>query len=451
MNRVKMVLAGLVVTAMFGFVPAQAQTVKVMIAGSSAMWQTLALGAYNSNGVSGQCPTGAGATPPCFHYTGTSNFNLTDNRPSPPVVDTNTIWIVWDSAATPNVWGYIKVDSVVGVRCYFAQPHCNVNVASFPAVGNKIATSVWGDGSVDQLPPASVQALFTGTGVLVNVGATDIRPEDAAFAECRVNSALGNGTPGSGDGTDGLGYGTKPSGTCPVLADPQSAKVGSAILSGYPGSTAKANVLAFNISGKGPFSNTTIPAGTTVSVGAAPIIFITQRQGELANLKNATEIQLQNVFSGDNCNADAFGLPSNAIQAYLREPLSGTMNTTEATVFRRPTVPASAGVLGKSQEKGVGTNNPLATGCAGGGGSRYRGIGTGEEVTSVHDSVLKHGTDGIGYTFFSYGNVSSIANSANYGYITLNGIDPIFQTYGSTTVFPRPNPLRAREPPRAVR
>jgi hypothetical protein len=144
---------------------------------------------------------------------------------------------------------------------------------------------------------------------------------------------------------------------------------------------------------------------------------------------------LQQVFSGTNCNANAFGLSSAAVQAYLREPLSGTMNTTEATVFRRPTVPASEGFLGLSQERGVGANNRLATACAGGGGGRFRGIGTGQEVQSVHDSVLRHGTDGIGYTFFSYGNVSSIANSANYGYLQLNGVDPVFQTYcgGSCT------------------
>jgi hypothetical protein len=40
--------------------------------------------------------------------------------------------------------------------------------------------------------------------------------------------------------------------------------------------------------------------------------------------------------------------------------------------------------------------------------------------------------DGIAYTFFSYGNISSLANNPSYGYITLNGVDPIFASYGST-------------------
>lgn len=438
MVRIKTFVAALGLAAIVCLVPvAQAQTVKVLLSGSSAMWQTMALGAYNTNGASGQCVPGSGATAPCFHYTSGANFSLTDTRPSPVVNDTGAIWIVWDSTPAPTgplVWAYIKVDSVVGVRCFFAQPHCNVNVAAFPGVGNQIAAAVWGDGSADQVPPASVQALFTA-GRLVTGGATDIRPEDALFATCRANSLLGNGSGGgSGDGLDGLGYGTKPAGTCPVFADPAAAKVGTPIQSGKPGSTGKANIVAFNITGKDPFSNTTIPAAVTTSVGASPIVFIIKRGGALANLKNASETQLQTVFSGTRCNADVFGLPAGAIQAYLREPLSGTMNTTEATTFRRPTVPASGGTLGLSQETDVdpgGTGNPLNDACSAGGGSRYRAIGTGEAVNSVRDSQTDHGTDGIGYSFFSYGNISGIANNNGYGYITVNGVDPIFQSYGT--------------------
>ena len=56
---------------------------------------------------------------------------------------------------------------------------------------------------------------------------------------------------------------------------------------------------------------------------------------------------------------------------------------------------------------------------------------TGEEIKAVQNSAAKFGgTDGIGYTFFSYGNVSSIANNPAYGYITLNNVDPIFASYG---------------------
>jgi len=421
MTRMKSLFAALLVTAIVSVVPqAHAQTVKVILAGSSAMWQSMALAAYNA----GKCVSGG--TAPCFHYTG-SNFNLADGRPSvfkggSIAVDTGNVWIVWDSNTTStNVWAYIKVDSAVGDRCYFAQPHCNVNITTFPAAANLISSTLWGDKSSDSTPPAAVSALFTSGSLKINTAATDIRPEDALFATCRANSKLGGGP----DGLAGLGYGANVSGVCPAFGAALADLEGSDILSAYPGSTSTAHVLAFNISGKDPFTGTAIPTPTTVSVGAAPIIFITQRTGALKTVTNATDADLQAVFGGSNCDASAFGAHAADIQAYLREPLSGTMNTTEYTVLRYPAF------SGKSQETGVADANPLAKACTVG-GKRFRAIGTSEEVKSVLNSGTNNGTDGIGYTFFSYGNVSSIADSASYGYLTLDGIDGIFHKYGTT-------------------
>src|SRR5260370_36725172 len=122
MTRMKSVLAVLLLTAIVSVVPQAhaATTVKVVLAGSSAMWQSMALAAYKSGG----CVSGG--TAPCFHYTG-SNFNLADGRPTvlggSTAVDLGNVWIVWDSNTTStNIWAYIKVDSAVGDRCYFAQP-----------------------------------------------------------------------------------------------------------------------------------------------------------------------------------------------------------------------------------------------------------------------------------------------------------------------------------------
>jgi hypothetical protein len=419
MAKIKLVFAALLVAAIVGVVPqTQAQTVKVVLAGSSALWQSLALAAYKS----GTCVSGG--TAPCFHYTA-KNFNLTDGRPTTKggsaAVDLGNVWIVWDSAATANVWAFIKVDSGVGDRCYYAQPHCNVNITTFPAPGNLITSTLWGDNSSDTTPPAGVSALFTSGTTLVNAAATDIRPEDALFATCRANSKLGGGV----DGLAGLGYGANASGVCPAFGTTLTNLEGSDILSAYPASTSTAHILAFALSGKDPFTGTTVPLASTTSVGAAPVIFITQRTGALATVTNATDAQLQQVFSGANCNANAFGAPSANIQAYLREPLSGTMNTTEYSVFRY------WNVSGISQETGVAAQNPLSKACTTG-GSRFRAIGTGEEVSSVQNSGLDNGTDGIGYAFFSYGNVSAIADSASYGYLTLDGIDGIFHKYGTT-------------------
>jgi hypothetical protein len=419
MTRMKSVFAVLLLTAIVSVVPqAHAQTAKVILAGSSAMWQAMALAAYNS----GHCVSGG--TAPCFHYTG-SNFNLSDSRPAvlsgTTAVDLGNVWVVWDSATPPNVWAYSKVDSGVGDRCYFAQPHCTISIPTLPAPADLISSTLWGDSSSDSTPPASVSALLTSGSLQVNAAATDIRPEDALFATCRANSKLGGGA----DGLAGLGYGVNASGVCPAFGAALANLEGSDILSGYPASTSTAHLLAFGLSGKDPFTGTTIPFYNTVSVGAAPIIFITQRTGALKTVKNATDAQLQAAFDGSNCDATAFGAPAGDIQVYLREPPSGTMNTTEYTVFRYPNV------SGKSQETGVAAANPLAKACTAG-GKRFRAIGTSEEVKSVLNSVTNNGTDGIGYTFFSYGNVSSIADNASYGYLTLDGIDGIFHRYGTT-------------------
>jgi hypothetical protein len=432
MSRLKSLFATLLLTAIVGFVPSAkaATTVEVTIVGSSAEWQTLALAAYQTAG------TGAG------HWTSASNtINVTDSRVTPVNVDAGTIWIVWNSAAT-KVWSFTKVDSVVGVRCYFAQPQCTVNstLTSLSGSGsNQISSTFWG---TDSSLPSNVQSLFTN-GVSTTVAATLVRAEDAAFITCRVNSLLGAGSKGgaASDGLDGLGYNSvNAAGVCPAsgLGASSGSYVGTPIKSGYPGSTAQANVLAFNIKGKDPISGTNIPAFSVLNVGAAPLVFLIERdKGQLSNLTNASPAQLQQAFSGTNCDASAFGLPAGGINIFLNEGISGQGNIAEDTVLRGPTVYTGSGsgaVLGLSQEANVGTNNPLAgqSGtCLSGAGARYRAIGSSEEVKAVQNSGAKFGgLDGIGYNVFSYGNVTSIANNPAYGYITLNNVDPLFASYG---------------------
>ncbi len=467
-SRLKSILAVLVLAAVAGIVPvahAVTPAFPVVIAGSSAMWQTMALGAYNS----GKGP--ADAVAPTFHWTSASNaLSLQDCRTEQVGAtscneDAASMWVVWDSSTAvggPNVWIYAKVDSVVGDRCFFAQPGCQVfdfnnptTNADWTAAGsNKIASNLWGDNSVDTTLPASVLAIVEGTLDKVNTAATDIRPEDAAFAISRVNSLLGASKIGgaNSDKTDGLGYGVNPAGVPAASACPTKTTLaegqGTPIYSGYghtSSSTDAANVLAFNITGKDPFTCTAIPVYTLANVGASPMVFVNSRSNTLAELTNASERQLEEVFSGTHTDAAAFGLPAGNINAFLREPLSGTYNTTEATVMRYPTLYSATpagGVRGISQElytacSGV-LQNPLAgqaCAVASGSGLRWRGVGTSEVVGGVQNSnnttKTSNPTDGITYTFFSYGNVGPLADQAGFGYITVNGVDPIFQSYGS--------------------
>src|SRR5215469_1686040 len=352
MSRMKLVFAALVlVTAISTLAPSASAAANgvVITSGSSALWQTMALAAYNT----GKCVVPKkGLT--CAHYTDYASFELHDTRPGIRVkgtadnVDKGDVWIVWDNTAGPNVWAYLKVDSVVGNRCFFANPACNIQAPScynWSSAGQKISSTLWGSDTAN--PPVNVQTLFkNGTGTKVNSAGTDIRPEDAAWAECRVNSKLGNGSvnggAGFGDGLDGLGYNSNnASGKCPAFSTTNTTNgplIGTAIASGYPGSTSTANVLAFNISGHDPFTNALVTTYTVTSVGASPVTFVYSRTAGLTGQTlSASSDTLQNLFGGEVCNASIFNASlTGPINAYLREPLSGTMNTTEATVLRRP-------------------------------------------------------------------------------------------------------------------
>ncbi len=480
MSRMNAICAVLVLAAMVAVVPsAKAATPDglVVASGSSAMWQTIALAAFNN----GNCGTAkVKLTPPCFHWTDGAGgkLELQDTRPllvdaarggpGTQTEDAGHTWIVWDSAATPHYWLYIQEDSTVGNRCFYAVPVCTVvtpNGASYNfAAGQQISTALWGS---DSPLPASIQAILTvgegnTTGAKINAAASDIRSEDALFAECRANSLQGNGTINSGgdDGLDGLGYGVNPSGTCPIYKQTETINgkkktvystlaedQGNAIVTGYPGSTSSFNVMAFNFgSGDDPFSGKAVLATSklvTFSVGIDPIVFVTNRQAGLANVYDATAAELQTVFSGTDCDSGVFagGTANTAIGAYVREPLSGTYNTTESNVMRRP-VEVPGGVIGLSMEyytDGAGSPpsaggtpiNPLTFakgGCNSGVGARARAIGTGQEVQSVQESQTNNSVDGIGFTFFSFGNVSPLAASSKYGYLTLEGVDPIFSS-----------------------
>lgn len=444
MSRTQSVFAVLLLTAIAGIVPtAQAQTAtpKAIIAGSSALWQSMALGAYNwkTGTTNGSCI--AGFTAPCFHYTSSNGFQVNDTRPTSKggttAVDVNSIWIVWDSATTtagasPNFIAYIKVDSVVGDRCYYGQPRCNVNTggAAFPAAANSI--KVWPDGSVDQLPPANIQALFTAnTGPLVSAAATDVRGEDGAFAMCRANSAAPN--PPNAQ-MQGLGYNSNnAAGACPKTLT--LATLGAPDITDTQGSTA--HILAFNVKGTDPYSGVAVAAGTTVAAGAAPIVFVTHSLSvgsPLDGLNGVTDQQLQSLFknTGAGCDGTTLGGRAGAIDVWVREPLSGTYNTTEYNVFSYPDFSGTSqeAFLNPSSSGG----NPLNQTCPAGGGSRIRGIGTSHVIDkgTVSDSTR----DSIAYTFFSYGNVKAASDSSCSGnfchYLNLNGVDPIFHKHVNT-------------------
>jgi ABC-type phosphate transport system substrate-binding protein len=378
-----------------------ATSVEIVGAGSSAQWQTAGYAAWHD-----LAGSGAG------HYT-VKGAGLLDSRSSTISNGSGNLWIVWNSAQT-QVWAYLSVDSVVGNRAYFAQPRAEIVVQSSwesTAGQNLISSALWG-GDASALPSAVYNALAGSPSV--TAAFTDIRPEDAKFAQSRAVSTLNT------TNYSGLGYGTGP-----------NTLVGTDVESAF--SSSFAQPVDFNISGTDPFTNKSIPSWTTISVGASPVVFIINKTDSkglgAGGFTNITDAQAQKIFSGQECDTDALGgtIADVAINPILREPISGTMNTAEFTEFRDKADPNN------SQEANVGqptigtSSNPLKKTCNSGGGDRYRAIGTGEEVNS---GVL--GTkDAIGYAFFGYGNFSKIANSPSYGYLKLDGVDPIFSSYSN--------------------
>jgi hypothetical protein len=431
-----------------------------MIAGSSALWQSMALGAYNSG------YGDSDATAPTFHYSSNSKFNLIDTRPcvfgggnscAALATDTGNTWVVWDSTlspdgtqCTPQVWAFVSVDSVVGNRAFFgsagggaygAYLECPAAGCPVDDNGANISKTLWGQG---QSMPANVAALFanqrgnSAANNLITVAATDIRPEDAYFATLRTNSTFS-----TANALIGLGYNVNnAAGTAPPNCVGSTRKAtlaqlkGTGIAGNYPGDSTF-NVLAFNLLGSDPFTCQLLPGSfTTIPVGATPVVVIhSNNGGQLNGLSNVSEFELEQVFSGASNAAGVFSGCSGCANfvAFLREPLSGTYNTFEETIMRHP---SSLAVYRFPQETGNGVqggaviNNPLSGG--GGLGYRWRAIGTGDEVKSVLNSTtsaVHADVDGIGYAFFSYGNVSSIGDSANYSYVTIDDIDPIFHQY----------------------
>ena len=112
------------------------------------------------------------------------------------------------------------------------------------------------------------------------------------------------------------------------------------------------------------------------------------------------------------------------LRVFLREPTSGTYNTTEYTI------PQEAEV-GTCQELNVNpaVDNPLNQSYASG-GSRQRVVGTGEMVATVGAA-----TNALGYAFWSTGNFANVLTTTKY--LSVDGVDPLnYSWYQSRGALP---------------
>jgi len=448
MTRCKFVLAALAVAAIAAIAPAAfasggcapayagTATCHYVGAGSSAQFNSAAIGAdfFAFDDIAD------GVTTCSYHYTAKKASNVVDLRDSRIQQEIGTLWVVWvadcsDATGNTNVtdiWTDESVDSTVGVRSFMAQesdgPGAQLQlVTPLPAHANLIAQSLWIDNKNDVDLPANVISAIgqSAAGAHINVGLTDIRPEDAYYATYRAYGTLNTST------WSGLGY------------KGVTTKIGAPILTAQ-GTGTEAVPIGFALEGNDPILKPThaVRAYTTVSVGAAPIVFIYNNDGDggpsnpvlnlatnieatgtttkyAAHLWDGTTVcDTHNLAFGGS--GDGAGQP---ITVVLREPLSGTMNTTEFNVFR------TAKNTKDSQEVGV-TNpfnspyNPLKLGCPTH-GHRVRAIGTGEVVNAVEQSPAQPDARVIGYSFWGWANFSAMAGLTNYNYLTVDGVDPI--------------------------
>ncbi|MGA7401086.1 MAG: hypothetical protein WCC99_18940 [Candidatus Sulfotelmatobacter sp.] len=469
MTRFKLLFAALVVAAIVGVTPsAHAQVaclgsvnsgncfVHFVGAGSSAQFNPAAIGA------DALALTKVGAGQCVFHWSAKNAANLVDNRGSVAIpLEPANSWIVWiatqDGATCPangssasvgntaitDIWVGESVDSTVGNRAFLAQNTAanggsGVAVETIPtAAGNLLgsgAKNTWPDNAADVsiLPGGATNIpLAVGTDqagikdVHVNAGMTDITPEDAFFATTRAMGTYNANT-------TGLGY-------------KNTTNVGLSILTSE-GTGTKATPVRFALTGNDPITAQPVRSFSVFPIGAAPIVFVYNNAGTdtvlnlttgvtgtgLANPGGVSAYLASSLFGGTTscevANPALNGSSTNGAQGihlFLREPLSGTMNTTEFNTFR------TTGNVDGSQEKGVNgaVTNPLSGFACTGLGDRNRAIGTGEVVGTATTGVI--GTPhALGYIFTGFTNLAKFDSSSNpepaadYNYLTVDGVDP---------------------------
>lgn len=390
---------------------------------------------------------------------------VVDSRSGNINPEPGNVWIVWTAACgtltaggasgVQDIWVDISVDSTVGVRSVLAQEPGNggngstagiggaqigINTADVNGASNAIgANALWADDTADvtNLPNSVYCAIGTGitnstisgscnggayTDVHVNVGLTDIDQDDALFATTRA-LATRNAT------LTGLGY---------QLITGKTT-FGSSILTAQ-GTGTEATPEVFALAGSlDPITGELVGKTDVTPIGAAPVIFGMNNGGAssyptnlisgvlgtgASNGSSPAVYPLANLFDGTTaCDTSnpAFSNFTNGptvftINPILREPLSGTMNATEWSLFR------TTGNSKDSQEVGA-TANPLSTSCASG-GSRYRAIGTGEVVGALNSTnTTSHGN--LGYFFWGFSNGHKLVGST-YNYMDVDGIDPFY-------------------------
>ena len=410
--------------------------------GSSAQYNILALAASNYNNL---CGTN--------YWSLKNGAQVKDPRSNSILNETGNIWIVWNAdaqnaGANPIVCFYISLDSIVGMREYFANATVVLPNSDLTATG----------ASIPQMTPTLVTTLPTAiynyvNGSTFNFAATDIRPEDAKFASNRVLTAKGSFM--TGRGFTGLGY--QGGVSTPWLGTPIYSSV----------STAQANPVdwAFASGDTDPITSGSTRTYLELPIGADPVLVVVNTtqtgSGHMGDtnlgITNINRQTLTNALLGNITHVRDLSTLTTAsaaadvpLHVWIREPLSGTYNTMEFTIPDNNEIagdyaqgtgrvtgqeagvnPASGNTCGTQSAAGCTANsgNPFFQFATSGNTSATRGraIGTGEMINTVVAN-----NDSLGYAFWSYSTFSG--KQASIKYLTVDGVDPLYSTFN-----PNPN------------
>ncbi len=413
--------------------PAAAQNPTILFnaAGATALYNTFALAAL----------WGAGTAPPgpCGNYIWTQkkggaahdNRNPYTNPPDQLSDVIGNIWIAWDNSTNPTVvCAYVGIDSTNADRMFFANPRGQLDLPTSFTCSSPPAGSNLVPGITDTALPTNIcneiygangasSTCLTGTNCVFNAAPGDQRPEDALWNTTRVLAALPQ--PYACGPINGLGYSPGP-----------APGVGVTIDSAFSSNTAQpAN---FAISGDDPISGLPVQSWLSTDIGAISLLVLVNTSDTSNNGLGSTELksilnwQIGEIFNG-TASTTQFIVPGATLSSVTpihvleREPVAGN-----ALVFEYTTVAAAP--ANSSQECGV-TNpaggspyNPLDLTNATTGGTRQRTVGSSEMATELGDIE-----DSIGYTFFSFGNVSSLVGKAKY--LEVNSVDPLYSNGGN--------------------
>lgn len=398
----------------------EAQTLVANIAGSSGFWIEAGQASYTAGGTTTTCAwTSTNST--------ATNYAL-DSRiltGTPFATDYGALWVTWTPGtaggtcaapdSTSQVWAYISLDAVLGIRCLFAQPQCTLNTNATAGTAGQNALP----GIPDTSLPAAILATFNGQPI--GIAASDILPADAKFSTYSTLSQCG--PLGSGTQFVGLGYGPGPIGTLPIY---------SAFTWQY------FNVNDFNVYGFDPLSGAPIPGYTVTPVGAIPVVIAVNTSNPSGfgspAVTNLNRAELGLFFAAIfGRTADAIPQPFAGtaatyypVSVLLPEPLSGEYNVFEHSIANNKELYRSQDI-DNCDPYGPPTDPLIATRQIGNTvSSRYRTIGTAEMVAELQSMQ-----DAIGYAFWSAGNFTG---TSNIKYLTVDGVDPLQNTYTGGTL-----------------